>query len=117
MLADDYFARDNGSSSDRCSPSDPRSLPYDRAFNAAVLIDGCLFKQYGVPYDRTTHHLDLWRENRVRSHLGLPCYYTMTAYMGRLLDIDCTGDIIPHIRQDRKSTRLNSSHVSISYAV
>src|SRR5947199_7655677 len=105
MLGDNHLACDNGSLSAARSPSDPRSLPYDRALNAAVLIDGCLFKQYRVPYDRTTLHLDLWRENRVRSHLGLPCYYTMTAYMGRLLDIDCTGyidctgDIIPHVRQ------------------
>src|SRR5947199_1036810 len=99
MLGDNHLACDNGSLSDARSPSDPRSLPYDRALNTAVLIDGCLFKQYRVPNDRTTLHLDLWRENRVRSHFGLPCYYTMTAYMGRLLDIDCWRDIIPHIRQ------------------
>src|SRR5438067_2971333 len=30
---------------------------------------------------------------------------------------DAGGDDSPRYRQDRKSTRLNSSHVSISYAV
>src|SRR5204862_4529219 len=32
-------------------------------------------------------------------------------------DLPARGDHRAHVRQDRKSTRLNSSHVEISYAV
>src|SRR5690606_20136930 len=39
-------------------------------------------------------------------------------YLEELLDIaDIDGDIDIDVDQDRKSTRLNSSHVKISYAV
>src|SRR5205807_10280003 len=39
-------------------------------------------------------------------------------FLGREMDLGLKGGLIVHpIRQDRKSTRLNSSHLVISYAV
>src|SRR6266705_26369 len=99
MFGDDYFARDNGSLSDRCPLSDPRPLPYDGALNATALIDGCIFKQYRVAHHGAILHLDLWRKDRVRSHFGVAPNDTTTTYVGRLFDIDCGRDVFPRIRQ------------------
>src|SRR5690606_39496079 len=48
------------------------------------------------------------RERRARSSLGWTCPPTPGGPV---------TDLLPDLRRDRKSTRLNSSHVKISYAV
>src|SRR5439155_21436589 len=55
-------------------------------------------------------------------HDALPIYVTAAADFGALELRQATGIVIQSgggigLRQDRKSTRLNSSHVAISYAV
>src|SRR5699024_11783016 len=49
--------------------------------------------------------------------LVLPGHLLMFLYIHRQLIYLCLELISPHLFVDRKSTRLNSSHLSISYAV
>src|SRR3712207_7384228 len=70
----------------------------------------------------------LFRSGRVpdrrevqQGRLALPAAPHVRALGGRAADdrrlADAAADVLPHRDEDRKSTRLNSSHANISYAV
>src|SRR5690606_41058282 len=85
-------------------PPGPRSLPTRRSSDLAVKLRGhvlpiCL---YGATSD------DLPADRRLHGHLEL----LPRDHLAQRFD-----DLTPFAVQDRKSTRLNSSHVKISYAV
>src|SRR5699024_11873103 len=62
-------------------------------------------------YDFPTRRILVWA---LLLPLAVPTYIVAFAYLDILHPI---GPVQSLIREDRKSTRLNSSHVSISYAV
>src|SRR2546426_8175648 len=71
----------------------PRStlFPYTTLFRSAIVDD-----RPGVTRDR---------------------HFAAVEWNGRRFWLVDTGGLIPHANEDRKSTRLNSSHLVISYAV
>src|SRR5690625_5584676 len=56
-----------------------------------------------------------WGEGRPGWHIE--CSAMAKKYLGEIIDIHAGGQDLTFPHQDRKSTRLNSSHVAISYAV
>src|SRR3712207_9114295 len=97
----------------------PRStlFPYTTLFRSLAVEPG-LWGEAGVDVvlvrvgDRrvTTAVLDLARGQR--DEVGVPA-----AALLAVADVDVAGAVVVGGREDRKSTRLNSSHANISYAV
>src|SRR5699024_11459005 len=56
-------------------------------------------------------------QRRIRNHTSIPVMLSVYLYSGKPWGQSPTGHHVARIDRDRKSTRLNSSHVSISYAV
>src|SRR3712207_8387517 len=81
----------------------PRStlFPYTTLFRS-------LRAELGLSYLLVAHDLSVVRHisNRVA-----------VMYLGKIVEIGEVDRVFDHPRQDRKSTRLNSSHANISYAV
>src|SRR3712207_7470297 len=78
----------------------PRStlFPYTTLFRSYA-EDASLIRRFGIPFVR----------------YGIP-FHVVAREPGRL-DWDWTDRALDTLREDRKSTRLNSSHANISYAV
>src|ERR1035437_5860345 len=65
------------------------------------------------------HYYGIHSEPVCWTQIGYACGYT-SAFMGRPIlykEVECVGMGNSNCRIDRKSTRLNSSHANISYAV
>src|SRR5699024_12325819 len=100
-----------------CQPSTSSILPYTTLFRSIQSIKDKSFLKAGNPFD-----LDVIKAERERidEHLKNKGFY----YFGAdniVVQADSTVTKDPKVElivklKDRKSTRLNSSHVSISYA-
>src|SRR5690606_41939427 len=96
----------------RCSP-----FPYTPLFRSRV-ADGRL-KALEAQIAEAESNLDGSRTNLEYTKIYAPMSGSVvaeTAREGQTLNANQTAPIILQLAKDRKSTRLNSSHVKISYA-
>src|SRR5690242_21020180 len=89
------------------SPDDGKGLARDTRVRWAL-------EEVGQPYEVRPVSFRAMKET---AHLALHPFGQIPTYEEDGLTLFETGSIVFHIAQDRKSTRLNSSHMSISYAV
>src|SRR5438067_9017624 len=94
-------------------PRDLHSFPTRRSSDLPSIGDGAV-DYLGRRPGRGVVELDLGRERRVRRMVVLELLGESPSFVG---GADEQAALRRNQTSDRKSTRLNSSHVSISYAV
>src|SRR3712207_8977432 len=72
---------------------------------------------YTTPSQARGHHQHRTHIPPANKRIGQPWQLIATAGTDRQLEQRCHGELLAHVETDRKSTRLNSSHANISYAV
>src|SRR5207253_5657579 len=88
------------------------TLPYTTLFRSRLLKA----KQRQRKAERVQHDEHLLAQTGIRALRTQPVFTTPNIYPPAAFEqIELNGD--SELREDRKSTRLNSSHVAISYAV
>src|SRR5438067_3149445 len=90
-----------------------RPLPRSTLFPYTTLFRSRVVDPHDVRVGEGGQHLALGGATRVGRPAGVLDHHRLVQF----LVVRPVRDRLPAVRPDRKSTRLNSSHVSISYAV
>src|SRR5690349_23479763 len=69
------------------------------------------------PYTTLFRSLDILQSVPVLGYISFTVTAFIALFPGKMLGVECAAIFAIFTSQDRKSTRLNSSHVEISYAV
>src|SRR5207302_3939319 len=98
-------------------PSRPNLFPYTTLFRSHRPEQRQRLERASHELDRLVSDSDVAGKRALEREISAPCRAKLDGpHPGESPATDCGSVGVPALRLDRKSTRLNSSHVKISYA-